>query len=324
MRRRSYGVVFLIVITVNFFLPRLMPGDPFVFLSAESNDLNIVYSDEQIASYRAYYGLDRPLVAQYVSYLTGLARGYLGYSIYYNRDVTEMILARLPWTLSIVALSLVTSSVVGTVLGALSAWMRDSGVDRVLYAGLIVVSEVPAFLVGILLLFVLGARLRLFPLSGGATAFADYAGPFDRLGDLARHAALPVMTLVIARIGEFYLHARAGMVDVLSRAYILTAHAKGLSGRRIVFRHALRNALPPVIARVFMSFGMLLGGAVVVENVFDYPGLGRLMRDAVSVRDYVLIQGVFFVTTIMVLLMSVLADLVYAKLDPRVRTDRRG
>jgi peptide/nickel transport system permease protein len=233
--------------------------------------------------------------------------------------VTEIILSRIPWTLFIVSVSLFLSSLTGIVFGSISAWFRNKTVDPVLYFMMIVFTEIPAFLLGVFFLFILAARLRWFPLSGGITPFARFHGHAELLGDLLRPAALPVATLTFTRMGEFYLLSRNSMITVLTKNYIATARAKGLKRRRILFRHALRNAMPPVVARIFMSLGMLFGGSVLVENVFNYPGIGRLMRDAVIVRDYVLIQGIFFFITIAVLLMNLLADLVYRRLDPRLR-----
>lgn len=315
---KHYSGVLLIIICLNFFLPRLMPGDPFLYLSVEDGNVSAVFSQEQIDHYKAYYGLDKPLYIQFGHYITGLLQGDLGYSIYYNIDVAEMILTRIPWTLFIVITALVLSSLVGTVLGALSAWRRDKAADKLTYAMMIIIAEIPSFLLGVLLLFVFAAQLKWFPLSGGSTVFASFDSVGEQLRDLLHHAALPIVTLALARVGGFYLLSRNSMLTVLAKDYIRTARAKGLRERKIIFRHALRNALPPVIARVFMSLGALFGGAVLVENVFAYPGVGRLMSEAVLNRDYVLMQGIFLTITLTVILMNGIADLLYKKLDPRV------
>lgn len=316
--QKHYVVVFFLIITINFFLPRLMPGDPFFFFSVTDGVTDTAYSEEQIAQYKEYYGLDEPLGRQYLNYLMGLGRGYLGYSIYYNRDVTNLILARVPWTLLIVLLSLIFSSLLGTILGSISAWFRKNTTDSFLYFFMVVLSEIPAFLLGVFFLFIFAAKLRWFPLSGGVTPFGKFPTTAAYIRDILHHAALPILTLSITRIGEFYLLSRNSMMNVLTKSYITTAQAKGLKNRRIIFRHALKNAIPPVIARVFMSLGMLFGGAVLIENVFNYPGIGKLMREAVLVRDYVLLQGIFLFITILILLMNFLADLIYRKIDPRV------
>lgn len=316
--RSRYAVVLLVVLAANFLLPRLMPGDPFELLSVEDGYAGAGFTDEQIARYKAYYGLDKPLHAQFLRYVEGLLTGDLGYSIFYKTGVAEMIRARIPWTVFIVLCALVVSSVVGTVLGSLSAVLREGPADRLMYFFMMVFSEIPSFLLGTLLLIFFAARLGWFPLSGGATAFAVYSSPLEQAADLLRHAALPVLTLALAGVGNFYLLARSSMLTVLTKDYIRTARAKGLSKGRILFRHALRNALPPIVARFFMSMGGMFGGAVLVENVFAYPGMGRLLRDAVLARDYVLAQGVFLTIAVTALLMNWAADVVYRRLDPRV------
>ncbi len=316
--KRHYLLVALVMLSVNFFLPRLMPGDPFLYLSVEDGNVSTVFSKEQVDHYKAYYGLDKPLHVQFLNYLVGLSQGDMGYSIYYNTGVTEMIFSRLPWTLFIVVSSLLLSSVIGAVLGAISAWLWGKAADRVMYLSMIVISEIPAFLLGVLFLFILAAQMRWFPLSGGISVFATFDSPLAKIGDILHHAFLPILTLTLSRVGGFFLLSRSSMLMVLSKDYIRTAKAKGLGKKSVIFRHALKNALPPIVARVFMSLGTSFGGAVLVENVFAYPGVGRLMREAVGNRDYVLIQGIFLTITMMVLLMNWMAELIYKKLDPRV------
>ncbi len=316
--KKHYLLVFFAILVINFILPRLMPGDPFLYLSVQDGDVTVTYTEEQLEAYKAYYGLDKPLYEQFFNYLWGILKGDLGYSIYYKTSVLGMIGARLPWTASIVLCSLFLASLLGTMLGAISARLREKPADKLTYFFMIVFSEIPSFLVGMLLLIFLAARLRWFPLSGGITAFAAYDSIFGYLADWLRHAALPILTLTLAGLGGFYLLSRNSMITVLTKDYIRTAKAKGLSKRRILFCHALKNALPPIVARIFMSLGTMLGGAVLVENVFAYPGLGQLMREAVIARDYVLIQGIFLIIAVMVLLMNGLAELVYKKLDPRL------
>ncbi len=316
--KTHYLLVMLVMIGVNFFLPRLMPGDPFLYLSVEDGNVSAVFSQEQIDHYKSYYGLDQPLHIQFWRYITGILQGNLGSSIYYNTSVTEMIFTRMPWTLFIVLSSLILSSIIGTAIGAISAWLRDNPADRLMYLFMVIISEIPAFLVGVFFLFILAAQMQWFPLSGGSTVFASFDSIWKQLGDILHHAFLPILTLSLTRVGSFYLLSRNSMLTVLSKDYIRTARAKGIGQRNTIFRHALRNALPPVIARVFMSMGALFGGAVLVENVFAYPGVGRLMLEAVTNRDYVLIQGIFLIITITVILMNWLAEVIYRKLDPRV------
>jgi peptide/nickel transport system permease protein len=314
----EYIMVFLIIVSLNFIIPRLMPGDPFTFLSSEEGGVHNTYTDEQIEKYKAYYGLDKPIAYQYKDYISNLFRGNLGYSIYYNDTVVSVILKRLGWTVGIVVISIVLSSLLGIFIGAVSAWHRNNGIDKIIYSIMIIFSEIPSFLIAMLLLFVLAAGAGLFPLSGAITVFGQYENTFEKIMDIVHHGFLPVLALVLSQTGGYYLLARNSMMTVLSKDYMLTAEAKGLDNRRIVFRHGLKNAILPVITRIFLNLGSVFGGAILVENVFNYPGVGRLMREAVMVRDYILIQGIFLFVSVLVLTMNFLADIVYKKMDPRV------
>lgn len=314
----EYLCTIFIVVSLNFALPRLMPGDPFLYLSGDHDEEIARFSTEQIDAYRHQYGLDKPWPVQYAASLLGLIRGDLGYSIYYNKKVSSILLDRLPWTLLLVLSAVFFSTVIGCLLGSLSASFRGKTTDRLLYPLMIATAEIPAFLLGLLLLFFLAAGLRLFPLSGAMTHFADAAGLWHKGIDIAHHAFLPVLTLTLVRTGAMYLLARNAMTTVLARDYVRTARAKGLSTSRILVRHSLRNAMVPIATRVFLSLGSLVGGAILVENVFAYPGLGRLMRESVLVHDYPMIQGIFLLVTGAVLSANFLADCVCRYLDPRI------
>ncbi len=319
LRLFEYLLAFLVIVSLNFALPRMMPGDPFLHYSAEVDETVAFYSREQIQYFREYYGLNRPLHQQYAAYLKELARGDLGFSYYYKENVLSIILRRLPWTLFLVASAMVFSIALGIILGSYSAWRRDKWQDSVLYTVFIVFSEIPAFLVGLALLIWFGAGLGLFPLAGAVTHFARYNNIWERVKDILHHAALPVLTLTLARTGGIYLLVRNSLGTVLTKDYMRTARAKGLKELRIRYSHALRNALMPLVTRLAIQLGALLGGAILAENVFSYPGVGVLMRSAVVVRDYPLIQGIFLVLAVGVMAANVLADLAYRYLDPRTR-----
>ncbi|MEA5084791.1 MAG: ABC transporter permease [Lachnospiraceae bacterium] len=315
--KKSYLLVIPAIICINFFLPRLMPGDPFLYLSVEDGNVATVFSPQQIAQYKMYYGLDKPIIIQFITYLVKLLKGDFGVSIYYNTSVREMIMTRIPWTIAVVVVSLLISGFIGTVLGTFSAWHRDNVFDRITYSIMLFISEIPSFMVGIFLLFVFAAGLKWFPLSGGSTAFAEYGTIWNQIGDILIHITLPVLTLVITRVGSFYLLARNSMITVFTKDYIRTAKGKGLKKHSILFRHALRNSFPPIIMQIFMSLGVMLGQAVLVESVFAYPGIGSLMREAVFNRDYALMQGIFLIMSMNILIMNFLADFIFGKLDPR-------
>jgi peptide/nickel transport system permease protein len=319
----EYASTLLIIVTLNFLLPRAMPGDPFLFISADQGQ-DVMYTEEQRQLYLEYYGLNKPVHIQYVSYLGKLIRGNMGQSLYYNEPVSSIILRRLVWTFFLVIAAVVISTVLGMLLGSISAWYKDKWVDKVLFLHLITFSEIPSFLLGLILLFVFAASLNLFPLSGAMSHFKEFGTVFERIADILHHAALPVLALSIARIGGTYLLGRNSVTSVLEKDFVTTARAKGLPRFRIITSYVIRNALLPVVTRVFLSLGGLVGGAILVENVFAYPGLGFLMREAVMVRDYPLIQGIFLVVSLFVLTANYLADFLYGRIDPRIREKAHG
>ena len=315
----GYLFTLLLLLTLNFSLPRLMPGDPFIQAGGEAGEVVTYYSEDQIDYLREYYGLDEPVHEQYLTYLGEIFSGNLGFSFYYNEDVGEIILKRLPWTMFLVISSMVFSIILGVFLGSYSAENRGSWKDRAAYLIMIVFSEIPAFLIGIFLLVILGANLGLFPLSGGITHFTEHESIWSQGIDIVYHAALPILTLTLSRVGGMYLLTRNSMTAVLTKDYIKTARAKGLNNTRIKYVHALKNAILPLITRICLQMGGVIGGAVLAENVFAYPGLGTLMTDAVFVRDYPLLQGIFLVMALTVMGANLLADILYQKLDPRVK-----
>ncbi|MNI25778.1 Glutathione transport system permease protein GsiC [compost metagenome] len=229
-----------------------------------------------------------------------------------------MIMDRIGWTLSMVAAALVFSTIIGSIMGCLSAWRHRSASDLAMYLGVVLFAEIPGFLIGIVLLFWLSADLGWFPLSGGKSHYQPFSSWVDLVADRVHHAALPVLTLSLSSVGVCYLYARSSMLAVLDKAYLTTARAKGLNPSTIIFRHAFRNALPPIVTRVFLSLGTAFGGAILVENVFRYPGIGLFIQEAVMLRDYPVIQGIFLIISLLVLTMNTFADIVLRKLDPRV------
>lgn len=315
----EYIFTIWVIITLNFILPRVIPGDPFlVMTSQEQGEVVIRMTEEQMEYYRNLYGLNQPMHKQYVSYIFKLFKGDLGYSFCFNQYVSKIITNRLFWTFFIVLAAMILNTVISVFLGAISALYRDGPVDKSLYFSLIFISELPAFLLGLLLLLTFSAYLQIFPLSGAMTHFVEFNSWWEKALNIMHHAFLPVVSLTIAHLGGMYLLSRNSVITVLQKDYLTTARAKGLSNIRIMFRHVLRNALLPIVTRVFLRLGSLVGGAVLVENVFSYPGLGLLMREAVEARDYPLIQGIFLVVALFVLSANFVADLLYKKLDPRV------
>lgn len=310
-------VSFLVIYTVNFFIPRLMPGDPFSYTSSVSGeDMDAELSKEQLEQMRAYYGMDQPLGSQFLNTVKKNIRGDLGLSIHYKKPVVQVLKERLPWSLSIMASALAASLLLGTVLALFG--IQKKGVDRIVYPVLSALSEIPAFLVGLIFLFFVAARVSFLPLSGGITPFARFQSVGELLKDLAAHGVLPVLSLVVVMTPQFYFTARASFLEVMEKPYLLSARAKGLKERRIRWKYIFRNGMTPVVARFFLSVGTAVGGTLLVENVFAYPGLGLVMREAVRYRDYVMLQGFFLLSTAIVLVSLFLADVVNAAIDREV------
>lgn len=315
----EYLFTVVIVLSLNFLLPRLLPGNPLVSLARGSIEDVSSLSDKQVEYYLSFYGLDKPLGEQYLAYLNDIIHLDFGKSIIYNISVVEFVFERIQWTLLLMGCSLLLSAGLGVLLGAVSAYHRNQFWDRNLYFGMLSISEVPSFIIGIIFLMIFSLKLKLFPVFGAYTYYTDFSNPFAYISDITYHAVLPVLTLTVSRIGMFYFISRNSVITVLGKDYIRTAKAKGLPRRNIILGHALRNAMLPVVTRIFLSIGSLIGGTILVENVFSYPGLGVLMREAVADKDYPLIQGLFLFVTLLTLTANLLADLVYKRLDPRVR-----
>lgn len=308
----SFAVIYL----VNFTIPRLMPGDPFDYQSAAAGEESSTEMTEELKEYlRSYYGLDKPFFSQLRENIKNNLRGDLGYSIHYKRAVSELLMERLPWTAFIMLGALLLSLVLGTALALLG--LRRKKADSCLYALFSLLGELPHFLAGILLLFPVAARVDWIPLSGAVTAFGIYYSEWDWVKDVLLHALMPLAALTLVTVPSFYFTARASFLSILEKPYILSARAKGLGEGRIRFHYIFRNALPPIVARFFLSVGSAIGGTMLIENVFAYPGMGTVMREAVKYRDYPLIQGVFLLSTVLVLLSLLAADLINAANDRR-------
>jgi peptide/nickel transport system permease protein len=318
----GYVAIILVVLSFNFFLPRLMPGDPLSFLTgAPGMDMPIVLDEEMRAELLAYYGLDKPLLQQFADYMLNLLHGDLGWSIYYNAPVSGVLIGRLKWTLLLVGTSTALYMVLGILLGAISAWKRGGKRDVGLLVSLLSIGSFPPFFLGMLFIILFGVKLNLFPVFGAQTPFMGYSSPFEEAIDILYHLFLPATTLVISHIGGVYLLMRNSMLNVIGEDYILTARAKGLAEWYIMHKHAMKNALLPITTMIALRTGFMIGGTILVETVFAYPGVGRLLFDAVTYRDYPLLQGAFLIITLVIITANFAADMVYVRLDPRLRHD---
>ena len=312
----QYGVVVVVAVTLNFLLPRLMPGNPLALVAGV--DVGMLTPDQR-AEIVARVGLDAPLWQQYLRYWGDIFTGNFGFSFRSSRPIVDMILERLPWTLLITGLSLLVSAVVGVLLGALSAWRRGTKGDLGMLSGMISIESLPSFWLGMVLVSLFAVQWGLLPSFGAVTPAADLEG-WAHVWDIISHAILPVTALSIVGTPGVYMTMRYSMLETLGEDYIRTARAKGAGERRVLFGHVARNTIAPVITVLAIRLGFAFGGTVIIETVFSYPGLGRLVFEAVAGRDYPVMQAAFLVFTAAILIANLAADLLYPLIDPRSRT----
>lgn len=321
MRRLAFFALALWVsVTINFLIPRLMPGDPAATVFARRS-AQLGHDPSQVEVIRRALGLSEdPLLVQYVQYLGDLVTGNLGVSFtYFPVPVSTVIGQALPWTLLLVGVSTVVAFTAGTVIGAAAAWRRHGLANRVVLPVTQVVSNFPFFFLAMVLLYVLGLQLGWFPLSQAFSPGTDPGFSLASIADVLWHLALPALSLVIVSVGGWMLGMRNVMINTVAEDYVTMARARGLRDRRIMLRYAARNALLPQVTGFALALGFLVGGQILVEFVFNYPGIGLLMARAVGTQDYPLIQALLLLVTVAVLVANLLADLLIARLDPRIR-----
>jgi ABC-type dipeptide/oligopeptide/nickel transport system permease component len=302
----------LVIITINFFLIHLAPGDPVDILAGE-----MMANPEYAQQLRSEFGLDQPLLVQLGRFISKLVRFDLGYSLRYRQDVFNLILGRLPPTLLLMGTSLVFSSFIGILLGTIAAYRPYSLIDNAATLMALAGYSMPVFWLGQVLLIAFALELGWFPMQGMVSLRVSSVG-WTRVLDILHHLVLPAVTFTVYHLTLIFRLTRVKMQEVLAMDFVTTARAKGLPERYVVIRHALRNAMLPVVTVVGLHFGFMLAGSVLVETVFAWPGMGRLMFEAIMARDYPVLMGLFFCVSVMVILANVLTDIVYAIIDPRV------
>lgn len=307
------AISMVLVVVLGFFAFRMLPGDPVLKIAKERP-----MSPAQIAELRSQYGLDKPLIVQFWDYLVGIVTGNLGESYVYRKPVAALIGEYLGPTLLLTGTAAVIAIALGLWLGQVSAWRRNSLFDRLASSTALVLWSVPTFWLGLILLMVFGGTLQWLPTGGMITPGLDPWSPAGIL-DVAEHLILPVVTLVAVVYAQFLMVMRASLIEEMTEDYLTTARAKGLTEDEVRRRHAVPNALLPTVTVVFLHLGGLIAGAVTVEAVFSWPGLGKLTFDAISGPDLPLLQGTFVVFSALIIVMNLAADLVYRFLDPRVR-----
>lgn len=321
---------FLIIVwlaaTVNFFLPRLTGQDPIrekLMKEAVLGGATQSGIEQIIKTYEVKFGLDRPFYLQYLSYLGDIARFDFNYSITnYPARVIDLLLTALPWTLGLLVISFLISFFAGTLLGALFGWPRTPRYVQWLFGPLLSLNAIPYFLLGLLLLYLLAFAVKIFPSGGGFERGTLPSLSWRFVLDLAYHAVLPALSILLAQIGGWALGMRAMMVTTQGEDYMIFADAKGLNERTLFFRYAVRNAILPQVTGMALVLGNILSGAVLVEIIFQYPGIGTLLWRAIRETDYFVVQGIVFFSIVAIGIATLLLDLLYPILDPRISYEK--
>lgn len=306
----AFGLAALVMIYLSYSLPRLLPGD---FVTSMYSSSQVTLTAEQEAELRAYY-TDEPGFYRYLARLAGLDWGY---SYAFLTPVSTLFFSALPWTLLLLGTAHIASMLIGFVAGVETAWRRNSRLERGMVGFMTILEGVPEISTGVILLVVFALHLEWFPAAGANTAYAELSS-WAWLMDIGHHLVLPLVTLVIAYFPGNFLLARNSMVLVIKQAYITTARAKGLPDRRVRYAHGARNALLPLVTRFGLRLAFMITGALVVERIFSYPGLGTLLFNAIKARDLPVIQSVALISSLMVLAIIMGLEIIYRIIDPRV------
>ncbi|MEP3055405.1 ABC transporter permease [Ascidiaceihabitans sp.] len=316
LRRVGYGLLLMLgVVVLNFLLIRLAPGDPAVVIAGEMGGA----TEEVLASIRADYGLDKPLSTQLWIYISGVATGDLGDSFFFNQPVSSLIALRVGPTILLVITAQILSIALGVFLGVIAARKPNGILSGFVSIFATIGYAVPVFWTGIMLIILFASVLPVFPVEGMQSVKLRDASLWIKTLDIAHHLVLPAFTLAIIYLAQYARLSRASMLEVLSSDYIRTARAKGASEGSVLFKHALRNAALPILTVAGLQFGNLISGALLVETVFNWPGMGRLAFDSILRRDYPTILGVLFFASAMVVIANLITDLSYRWADPRLR-----
>jgi peptide/nickel transport system permease protein len=305
------GVIILLLVTLLVFLAmRLLPGDPLIIFISQSQVE--IYSPEQLAELRHEYGLDRSLPTQYISWIGNILRGDMGKSINLGQDVGYLISAKLPITIYFGVMSFIVSAFFGIIFGIICALRRGKWIDSVVTVLANIGITLPAFWVGILLMYLFSLMLHWLPTSG-------YVSPTESLGQSLRAAIMPVICLSLFSVASLTRQTRSAMLEVVNQDYIRTAWSKGLPEWVVIFRHTIKNAMIPVITIVGLQVGLVFGGSVLIETVFNIPGMGRLMAESLFSHDYQIVQAGTLVIAVVVVLSNLIVDISYGWFDPRIR-----
>ncbi|HWK79235.1 MAG TPA: ABC transporter permease [Thermomicrobiales bacterium] len=320
------GLFFVVVwgaATLNFFLPRLAPGDPVrsrLFAMMTQGGFQQSGVEEMVKAYQAKFGLDQPLWKQYLNYLWDTVHFDFGYSLsFYPNRALDLIMRALPWTIGLLTVTTILSFAIGTILGALIAWPKSPKILEWFLAPMLTLAAIPYYLLALILVYVFAFSLKWFPLSGGYQAGTLPQWSWAFAWDVIKHSILPALSIILAAIGSWAIGIRAMMVTTSGEDYMTFAEARGLKDKTIFSRYALRNAMLPQVTALALSLGHVVSGALIVEVVFTYPGVGSLLYNAIQTADYFIIYGVVFMVILTIALATLIVDLMYPLLDPRIR-----
>jgi peptide/nickel transport system permease protein len=311
VRRLLQSIVILVIVTaLVFFTMRLLPGDPLLLYIAQSDMSSM--SEEQLQILRVEFGLDKPIPIQYISWIGGLFTGDLGKSIFFGENVTSLVAQRLPVSLYLGLISFIISGILGILAGVVSAVTRGRWIDNVVTVSANLGITIPVFWLGILLIYFLALKAQLLPVAG-------FTWPTDGLGISIRQTIMPVICLSLFPLASLTRQTRSSMLEIIRQDYIRTAKSKGLNERLVIFRHEVKNALIPVVTLLGMQLSLLVGGMVLIEQVFNIPGMGRLLVTAVFSQDYAIVQAGVLITALTVVISNLAVDISYGWFDPRIR-----
>ncbi|MEO2076306.1 MAG: ABC transporter permease [Bacillus sp. (in: firmicutes)] len=302
------------VLIINYFLFRVMPGDPLAMMLRDPKA-----SPESVEKMKHLFGLDQAWYVQFGLYVKQLLSGDLGMSFLFKQPVTELIAIKIVPTLLLVGVATLVSLIGGIFLGILAARKRGKKVDVMSLSFSLLTYSMPTFWVGVVLVALLSVHLTLFPTSGMTTAGMVFSSSMDAVVDVAHHLFLPALSLSLVLLGQYVLIMRNSLIDELTEDYVQTAKAKGFSEKYIVRKHAVPNAMLPMVTVISINLGFMIAGAIEIETVFSWPGIGRLMYEALLNRDYPLLQGIFLIISTCVIFANLIADVLYGYLDPRVK-----
>jgi len=312
IRRLLQALVVIVIVTLLvFFIMRLLPGDPLLIYLAQNANIEAM-PPEMLDTLRHQYGLDKPVMMQYLNWMENIFRGDFGESIFYHHAVGALMLERFPVTVHLGILALLTSAILGIIAGLLAAVRRGKWLDRIVTPLTYIGITIPVFWLGILLIYLFGLKLHWLPIFG-------YTSPLEDFWLSSRQVVMPVICLAVFGLASNARQMRSAMLEVIRQDYVRTAWSKGLSERVIILKHALKNSLIPVITLMGIGVGIIFGGSVLVETVFAIPGVGRLLVGSIFAQDYVVVQAITLVIALIILVVNLIVDISYGWFDPRIR-----